>query len=253
MSTQVTTQHMLTELKAGEKFLVRQNGTFETTTYVATGDNTFSANGADLPPSAFAGAITNGNVFLPDDYQVGQEFTDGNGYFQIIGQDADGWVMARTDGRGTARHTTLVKGAPVMLRPWTGSEDILQPAWDFIAQAWKATQVEAQLARILEQGRLPDDVEYTVTVKVNGTVEYTATDAIARRLIGGGGEVLEIQPSNVGYSKTIEVAKSSRWGCACDQVTAEDVAGLAPGSVTSWVVADCTPAVEGEVSGVHAA
>lgn len=240
MSIPVNYFDQLDGLEEGAKVIVRMvdDGSV-TVTWTATGDGSFTDGDAVIPSSGFTAAIERGNVYLPSDYQVGQYIIGLDGYYyRILGREDDQWVSAKTDNGGTVRATVLFKGEP-MGTPEEIDDRYIGPACDMVEQLWRAETVQKRLDSILESGEIPADVTYRVSVEVKGSVGVQPSEAQVRRLIGDNHvKVTNVNTTDVAYTKTVVVAKNSRWGCACDQVTAEDLTG-APGEVTSWVVIEC--------------
>lgn len=241
MSINVTTTSQVDNLKTGDRIGVRQDGTEKVVMWVADGKGGLSNDGSTLPWRAFEGAITNGNVFIPGDYKVGETFTDGSWIFKVIAVDGDGWVWGKTDVSGHAHSTGWTSGEPVGLRAF--SVNRTQQQAFAVAEHLHAGDIALErLTKIMETGQVPDDVEYTVSVEVKGNVGVAPTEAQARSLVGDKKvQITGVGTTDVAYTKTVAVTKTSRWGCACAEVTAGDLDGEVPGEVTSWAVLDCAP------------
>lgn len=255
MSTPVTTPEQLRALKPGDRIVVRQEGG-GTKTWTVNDDHGYARDGAVITESAFSGAINNGNVFLPGDYHVGQALVSGTQYMKIVGREGDDWVVVACDSRGSARSIEVTVGEPVGARVDGGmvGNAILEPAWTIGAKLRDAEINVARIQAMLDTGRVPDEVGYSVSVKVKGNVGIQPSNAQARRLVGDNKiAVLAVNSADVSFTKDVTITKPSRWGCACEQVTAEDLEGAVPGDITYWSVTRCTPAARGGVSEVHTA
>lgn len=250
MSIQVTGLSQLTELPEGSKLVVRMGDSGDSVTWVKVADELFT-DGSDamITATGFSAAIDRGNVYLPGKHTIGEVlYTPDNYFVKIIAAADDGWVMVKTDGSGRGRHTTLTIGEPLGSL-WDGAMGDIEPMFDWAEQAWRAEQIQARLDQILSSGVVPAETGYTVTVEVVGNVGILPTVADAKRLVGDDQiTVTDVAGTDVAYTKTLHLHRTARWGCACDQVTEEDLADQ-PGDVTSWRVVGCTP-VEG-VSEVH--
>lgn len=221
--------------------------------YTKMDDGTFRKVGEEsvsIPLSAFSSSVRGGYVFIYGDQPMGTIIRGDDGYYyKRIGTEGGQMVWARTDGSGLAASMMRYVGDPAGRINNDVSLTHIGPAFDLLEKMEGLLLAERRLDQIMSSGEVPSEVEYLVTVTAKGSVTVKQTPAQAKRLIGGDVTVESVAEATVVYTKTIEVPKSSRWGCACDLVVAEDLA--APGQVTSWEVVSCAP-VEGE-SEVHAA
>jgi hypothetical protein len=227
-------------LAEGEVIIVRQADGGDEVRWTSDGRGSFTNDGASLEAEAFESAIFNGNVFFDTPHHVGEVLSDGTFYYKIMGKDGDDWVIAKTDSRGAARHTSIRVGpVPVNLYPQpTGENQYTLPAFNMAYEVHRSRLVAQRLDEILAAGEVPPEVAYQVKVKVRGTTQVRPTQAQAKRMVGAGVKVARVGPTEVTYDKEITVAKTSRWGCACDQVTEADL-DQATDQIETWSVTGC--------------
>lgn len=244
MSTQVGSVDEL-HLAKGQVVVVRQPDSDQQTTWVSDGKGNFTNGDATLVCEAFESAVMNSNVYIPAPHHIGEVLTDGAYYYRIMGRQDDAWVMVKTDSRGTARNTSVVVG-PVPIHLWVdqGAENQnTLPAFNVFYQAYRTDQAEQRLEAILAAGEVPPEVLYDVTVRVQGTKKVVPTAAQAKRMVGDAQmKVARVGPAEVVYDHEVSVPKPSRWGCACDQVNADDIREVTGGDLEGWEVVGCEPA-----------
>lgn len=243
MSTPITYVEELDDLAAGSTIVVKMNDEGDQTVVWTKGEEgTFTDGETVIPPSAFTNAIGRGSVYRPGNHAIGDRITGVDGrYYKIIGQEGTVWVLAKTDDTGRAVNTSIERGEP--LGTTRAAHPALDGAWDLMERLYRAEREAEKLAYIMERGEVPDEVEYRVSVQIKGNVGIQPSEAQARRLIGDNQvTIASVNTTDVAYAKSVVVNKTSRWGCACDQVTAGDLEGKAPGEITSWVVAECADA-----------
>lgn len=229
MSEQVTYVERLLDLEAGAKVMCRMNedGT-ETATWTAVGDGNFTDGDATIQAEGFRQAIDRGNVFLPGNHAIGDYIRDPDGrYFsKIVGRENGTWVVARTDGNGRLDTSMLVRGEPMGAK-WdiNGQPGALGPIFDMLERVWKGEQAAGLLTKLLDAGEVPPEVTYQVEVQanLNTTIQPSHEDVAAMLPQEGEVEVTYTNPFEVEYKVTQTVTKTSRFGCACDQVSPDDV------------------------------
>lgn len=243
MSKQITNLDEI-NLAAGEVIVVRQADSGEEVLWTSDGKGSFDNDGASLEAEAFESAIYNGNVFMQVPHHVGEVLSDGGYFYKIMAKEGEDWVMVKTDGRGVARSTQVIVGhVPTNLYPEpAGENQYTLPAFSMAYELHQARAVSDRLNRILESGEVPPEVPYEVKVQVRGTMQVQPSQAQAKRMVGDAQvKVARVGATDVTYDKEVTVTKTSRWGCACDQVGTPDLAESAPG-VETWKVLGCTPA-----------
>ena len=78
-----------------------------------------------------------------------------------------------------------------------------------------------------------------VTVRARGTSTVTPTETDAVKILGTDVKVTAVQPIEVEWTKEFPVEVTSRWDCACREVTPDAVQALLPPGTNTWIPVTC--------------
>lgn len=241
MAVQIADTNTLVGFPEGTQITVgRTDGT--TNVYTKNADGRWEAEGMPtVRSSAFAVAAQAGRVGQDAEHRVGD---------WLNAQAEGAWyrVMRVCHGKTTfakvvnERFVELTDHATGILRD--AQAQPMPGAWERAAASSQG-QVNANLAQerldqILDSGVIPQEVEHTATVRVEGTNTVTPDHDQARALLGDEAEIRNAGQVQVDWTKEFQITKHSRWDCVCDEVTQADIDTLTvPGEITKWVVTGC--------------
>lgn len=234
MSTVITTAEDLSRVEDGATVVV---GNASNTQRWVKQDLGLTMDGATLGFDHFATALSQGLVSVPGPPKVGDwmHSASSDAYFRCLRVTHDGQWWAKIRGGRFHEILTEIPGDAV---PYGSMSGGYVAAAEAVVPLMDGVVAQQRLDQVLESGVIPEEREITVEVEVTGTAEYAPARGAAEDSLGGGIKVTNVPTTNVTWTTKVWVPKESRWSCACDQVTAEDLDSL-PGEVTSWQVVGC--------------
>jgi hypothetical protein len=238
MTLMIDTTDRLDNYPAGTTIMLTTNEG-GTDVYVKDEDGQWTSEGKPTIRSvAFRTAINQGRVGVEHAHQVGDWLHNPNNghYYRVLSARHGEYRFADVEAAifvGVVDQAVGQARDAAMPRDW-------QRAADEGKRLLTASLAQQRLDQILDSGEIPTEAERTVKVKVTGFRDVSPDEAQARSLLGDEAEILASGQVRIEWAKDFDITKTTRWDCACEEVTQDDIDKLSvPGTVGSWEVLTC--------------